>query len=425
MNFFKSLIAESQSTNIDLVFTRFLLGLLILVTPLVFYFWHHTFDNFLLGLIVNISSVLICLAIFILSFKSSFVKRNVLIFLFAFFLLGSISVAYFTFFEKMKVSLENLLMLTVVIFLAGSYLRLKLSIVYNSIMLIVIFFATLYSENIYFKNEFLFTSFLFFMIISIYVNVLKSKLESKLITERIKSDKAEMLAKSRNEFIANMNHELRTPLNGILGNVQLLQEETLNETQKDYVKNIDYSGHHLLKIVEEILDIVKIEKGILRLDKSSIIFNEILQNVVNSLKPIINSKNLNLSVNIDNEIIKEVSADEKKLNQIFFNLLGNAIKFTEYGSIEIESKLIESTDSKYKIEVKISDSGIGITEEVLENIFVPFVQGDISMSKKYKGTGIGLTIVKKFVDLMNGEIKIDSLPGMGTKITLGFEFETA
>lgn len=424
MKFFKSLIAESQSTNIDLVFTRFLLGLLILVTPLVFYFWHHTFDNFLLGLIVNITSVLICLAIFIFSFKSDFVKSNVLLFLFSFFLLGSISVAYFTFFEKMKVSLENLLMLNVVIFLAGSYLRLKLSIIYNSAMLIVIAFGVAYSDNPYFKNEFLFLSFLFFMIVSIYVNVLKSKLESKIISERIKADKAEMLAKLRNEFIANMNHELRTPLNGILGNVQLLQEETTNETQKEYIKNIDYSGHHLLKIVEEILDIVKIEKGILQLEKTAVNFNEILQNVVNNLKPIINSKNLNLTVNLDNRITKEVSADEKKLNQIFFNLLGNAIKFTESGSIEIDSKLIESTDSKYKIEVIISDSGIGITEEVLENIFVPFVQGDISMSKKYKGTGIGLTIVKKFVDLMNGEIKIDSLPNKGTKITLNFEFET-
>lgn len=425
MKFFKSIIAESQATSIDLVFTRFLLGLLILVTPLVFYFWHHTFDNFILGLIVNITSILICLTIFILSFKSSFVKRNVIIFLFSFFLLGSLSVAYFTFFEKMKVSLENLLMLTVVVFLAGSYLRLKLSIVYNVIMLIVISIAVLYSENIYFKNEFLFTSFLFFMIISIYVNVLKSKLESKLIDERIKTDKAEMLAKSRNEFIANMNHELRTPLNGILGNVQLLQEENLNETQNDYIKNIDYSGRHLLKIVEEILDIVKIEKGILQLDKSEINFNETLQNVVNNLKPLTTTKNLNLSIILDSNVNKNILADEKKLNQIFFNLLGNAIKFTESGSIEIESNLLETKESKYKIQVNIKDSGIGITPEVLENIFIPFVQGDLSMSKKYKGTGIGLTIVKKFVDLMNGEIKIDSLPDKGTKITLNFEFELA
>lgn len=423
MNFLKSIIKENQSTHIDVLFTRVLLGLLTVLTPIVFIFWNSTLDNFIHGLIINLSSTLICLILFILTFKSNFVKQNINFFLFAFLLFGSFSVAYFTFFERMNVSFENLLMLSVIVFLSGSYLKLKLSITYNSIMAIIIAYGSLHAQNEHFSNLYLFVAFLFFMFVSIFLNVLKTRMETRLFAEKLKLEKAEMLVKSRMEFISNMNHELRTPLHGILGNIQLLEETNLDYDQKEYLANINFCGNHLLNIVEEILDIVKIEKGIVELDKNEMDFNNLISSILKSIKPKISLKGLNFIVDLDNSIKNNILCDEKKLTQILFNLLSNAIKFTDKGEISFTTRLLEQNETNYKVEIIIQDSGIGMETPTLEYAFIPFVQGDISKSKKYKGTGIGLTIVKKFVDIMNAEMKIDSIASFGTKITLKFNFE--
>jgi signal transduction histidine kinase len=425
MKFLKSLIKENEATQIDVLFTRVLLGLLTILTPVVFIFWNSTLDNFVNGLIVNVLSTLFCLVLFLLTFKSTFVKRNINFFLFGFLLFGSFSVAYFTFFEKMQVSLENLLLLSVIVFLSGSYLKLKLSVTYNIIMLTIISLGTIYAQNEYFNNMYLFFAFLFFMVVSIFLNVLKTRMEKRLFAEQLKLEKAEMLIKSRMEFISNMNHELRTPLHGILGNIQLLDETELDYDQKEYLSNIGFCGNHLLNIVEEILDIVKIEKGIIQLDKTEMDFNHIISNVLNSVKPTISLKGLNFIIDLDNSIKHNILCDEKKFTQILFNLLSNAIKFTDKGEISFTTRLIEKNETNYKVEIIIQDSGIGMETPTLEYAFIPFVQGDISKSKKYKGTGIGLTIVKKFVDIMNAEMKIDSIASFGTKISLKFNFEIA
>lgn len=215
----------------------------------------------------------------------------------------------------------------------------------------------------------------------------------------------------KNEFLANISHELRTPLNAIIGFSEVLSAKLfgeLNEKQTEYVKDIHVSGIHLLGMINEILDISKLEAHAMSLNKSSFQVSRAVNEVVNVIKPLANKKSINIELNIKNDV--EVFADFQKISQILYNLLSNAIKFShEGGRIEIEA---EVDDKKFLL--KIRDNGIGIDEKYYGKIFAKFVQLESSYTKKESSTGLGLTITKQLVEMHGGQISLVSEVGKGT-----------
>lgn len=264
---------------------------------------------------------------------------------------------------------------------------------------------------------------------------LNEKLEEKVMERTVELEKAnrelERSNKLKSQFIATMSHELRTPLNSILGFSELLLDEvfgSLTEKQKRYVNNIYNSGNHLLQLINNILDLAKIESGRMQLHYEIFSLKQALLEVENILKPMIDKKNQRLNVSI-NEKLSVINADRTKFKQIFYNLLSNAIKFTgEGGSIFINADLIEKKNydfmskegcCKYNyLKISITDTGIGIKKDDQEKIFSEFEQLDSSLSRKYEGTGLGLALTKKLVELHGGEIFLDSEEGKGSTFTV-------
>lgn len=264
---------------------------------------------------------------------------------------------------------------------------------------------------------------------------LNEKLEDKVIERTMELERAnrelERSNKLKSQFIATMSHELRTPLNSILGFSELLLDEifgSLTEKQKRYVNNIYNSGNHLLQLINNILDLAKIESGKLELHYEVFSLNQALLEVENILKPLINKKNQKLTVSVD-EKLSVINADRTKFKQILYNLLSNAIKFTnEGGSIFIKADLIEKKNYDFMtkkecyknnyLKISVTDTGIGIKKEDQEKIFLEFEQLDSSYSRRYEGTGLGLALTKKLVELHGGEIFVDSEEGKGSTFTV-------
>lgn len=212
-----------------------------------------------------------------------------------------------------------------------------------------------------------------------------------------------------------MSHELRTPLNSVIGFSQILGDEKfgiLNSQQQKYIMNISGSGKHLLNLVNELLDISKIDAGRLKLELSSININEVLSEASQMIYPLANEKKLDVKINFDNSL-PFVYADKKKLRQVIYNLLSNAIKFTNTGGhIAVSSK--KANDF---LQISVSDDGIGILEEEKEKIFEPFAQVDEYDARKFGGTGLGLTLVKDLIELHGGSISVNSKPDKGSTFT--------
>ncbi|WP_235856320.1 ATP-binding protein [Methanolobus halotolerans] len=230
---------------------------------------------------------------------------------------------------------------------------------------------------------------------------------------------AKMMAESANQtksqFLANMSHELRTPLNSIIGFSDMLSEEIfgeLNRKQKQYVANINRSGRHLLNIINDILDISKIEAGKLDLDPETFRINELLGELVQTLEPLLKNKDIDLLVTGDIPDC-DIYADKLKIRKVMFNLLSNAVKFTPAGgSIEI---IVDC--SLNDLSVSVRDNGIGISEIQQKELFKPFKQLDPDTNREYGGTGLGLVLAKKFVEMHCGTIWVRSSPGNGSTFT--------
>ena len=216
--------------------------------------------------------------------------------------------------------------------------------------------------------------------------------------------------KVKNSFLANVSHELRSPLNSILGFSELLREQLtgkLNEKQLEYVSDIRIASLHLLGMINEILDISKIESNAVKLNLTEFRLKQNAEEVLNILKPLYEKKNISTSLNIQEEII--IRADYQKIQQIFFNLINNAIKFThENGKISVSSKTASNN-----LIIYVSDNGIGIEKKYLNKIFKKFVQVNQEASKE-SSTGLGLTITKELVKLHGGTISVESKPAEGT-----------
>jgi len=222
-------------------------------------------------------------------------------------------------------------------------------------------------------------------------------------------------SRAKDHFLANMSHEIRTPLNGIVGFTNILKETELQEDQKEFVHIIEESSNNLIHIVNDILDFSKVTAGKVELENIPFNIMEKFEATIDSYAVKAAQKNINLNLFIDPELPVELIGDGTKISQIIINLLSNAVKFTDKnGEISISIKQVSQTDDYIKLKFSIKDSGIGMTKEQQSKIFDAFSQADVSTSRKFGGTGLGLTISSKFVSLMGGKLEVSSVVGEGT-----------
>jgi PAS domain S-box-containing protein len=227
---------------------------------------------------------------------------------------------------------------------------------------------------------------------------------------------AEAAAKAKELFLANMSHEIRTPLNVIIGMIRLLSKETLTSDQKFFVKQSESSAKHLLTIINNVLDIAKIESGDLELVESEFSPSALAYNVHSILYSQAIEKNLDFSLNVSSEIRPVLKGDETRLRQVMINLLGNAIKFTNKGRVNLTLKVLETTETHQTIQIETTDTGIGMSEEFVQKIFDKFSQEQNHSNRKYEGTGLGMAIANDLVKLMGSKMIVNSIRDIGTII---------
>lgn len=226
---------------------------------------------------------------------------------------------------------------------------------------------------------------------------------------------AEKSAQARADFLAKMSHEIRTPINGILGVAQLLKGAVKSQEQSNQIDVLRHSGEHLLAVLNDILDFSKIEQGKFNIQKHSFSFTDTVRTLENIYRPICESKGVELV--IENQLDPQVAlfTDQVRLNQIMFNLLSNAVKFTPSGSVRLSAVLDQFEGAENSVlMVEVSDTGIGIDPNKLEQMFEPFVQEEETTTREYGGSGLGLTIVKSLVDMLDGNVQVHSQKGVGT-----------
>ncbi|WP_313303802.1 hybrid sensor histidine kinase/response regulator [Stutzerimonas balearica] len=252
-----------------------------------------------------------------------------------------------------------------------------------------------------------------------------NRLKEEGFRSRQAAEQAHSESEAKGRFLAKMSHEIRTPLNGVLGMLQLLRETELDRSQRFYLDTITSSGNSLMKVINDILDYARIGSGKLSLEDIEFDLEALISETISLFAAQALKKQLSLHVGLQAQVPRRVRGDPTRLKQVLMNLLSNALKFTEQGYVRLDVACIQTTEGQTRLHFCVSDSGIGMRAQVLATLFESFSQGDSSTTRRYGGSGLGLAISKELVEMMQGQIRVQSTPGQGSRFSFDIPLRSA